>query len=78
MTFYSVEREVPNLSEPVTEKVQAGRVEIEEGGVLAFYDEPTVDGEEASLRAVTSESELIVAYSEWDAFMVDENDGEEE
>jgi hypothetical protein len=78
MTTYSIERQVPDLDSPVTEKVKAGRVEIEEGGVLAFYEEPNIDGEGASLRSVTSESELVVAYSEWDAFMVDEDNGQEQ
>lgn len=67
MTSYIVERSLPGRDELFTEEVNAAEVEIQDGGVLAFYGAVSEE-EENTLRAVAGERELIVAYSEWDAF----------
>ena len=69
MTSYIVERTLSgnDSGELFTEEVSAAEVEIQDGGVLAFYGEVSEE-QENTLRAVAGDRELIVAYSEWDAF----------
>lgn len=43
----------------------ADSVEIEEGGVLAFYETP---GGGETLQSVAGGDELVEAYAEWDRF----------
>lgn len=70
MTLYTVERRMPDGA-PVQEDVRAQKVDIKEGGILAFYnEEQSVDDEESevTLQDVTGDDELIIAYKMWDAF----------
>lgn len=46
-------------------RVIADSVEIEDGGVLAFYEQP---GDGDTLKSMAGDEKLVEAYTEWSRF----------
>lgn len=60
MTEYTV-----HYGDAETTTVAADSVKIEDGGVLAFYEQP---GDGTTLKSVAADEVLIRAFAEWDKF----------